>query len=106
MGELTNVFNTRIYLTFSPNISGNLIAHVQQLIYFLHNGLVLNPTKTEAICFGANPRLQSLLNLTSIEVINTVPLANHVKILGNTFDIDLNFAKHISNGCSSSYFHI
>ena len=75
--------------------------------WFLHNGLVLNPTKTEAICFGTNPRLKSLSNLTFIEVASkSVPLANHVKLLGVTIECHLDFAKHISNVCPSSYFHI
>jgi len=75
--------------------------------WFLHNGLVLNPTKTEAICFGTNPRLKSLSSLTSIEVAgSSVTLANHIKLLGVTLDNHLNFDRHISNVRSSSYLHI
>jgi len=74
---------------------------------FIHNGLVLNPTKSEAIYFGPNPRLQSLSHLSSIEVAGTsVSLVDYAKLLGVTFDKHLNFNKHISNVCSSSYFHI
>ena len=36
----------------------------------------------------------------------SVTLANHVKLLGVTLDNHLNFDHHISNVCSSSYFHI
>jgi len=75
--------------------------------WFLHNGLVLNPTKTEANCFGTNPRLKSMSSLTSIEVAgSSVPLAKNIKLLGVTLDNNLNFHRHISNVCSSSYFHI
>jgi len=75
--------------------------------WFLHNGQVLNPTKPEAICFGTNPRLKSLSSLTSVEVAgSSVLLANHIKFLGVTLDNHLNFDRHISNVCSSSYFHI
>jgi len=60
--------------------------------------MVVNPTETQAICFGTNARLQSLCNLTSIEAAGTsVPLANSVKLIGATFDSHLNFGKHISN---------
>jgi len=59
--------------------------------WFLHNGLIRNPTKTEAICFGTNSRLKSPSSLTFIEVA----LDNH-----------FNFDRHISNVCSSSHFHI
>jgi len=75
--------------------------------WFIHNGLVLNPTKTEAICIGTSPRLQSLSHLTSIAVAGiSVSLVDYVKLLGVTFDKHLNFYEHISNVCSSSYFHI
>jgi len=66
--------------------------------WFIHNGLVLNLTKTEAVCFGTSPRLQSLSNLTSIEVAGTsVSLVDYVKLLGLTFDKHLIFDK-----CKSS----
>jgi len=43
----------------------------------------------------------------AIEVAgSSVPLANHIKLLGVTLDNHLNFDRHISNVCSSSYFHI
>jgi len=75
--------------------------------WFIHNGLVLNPTKTEASCFGSSPRLQSFSSLTSIEVAGTsVSLVDDVKLLCVTIDKHLNFDKHISNVCSSSFFHI
>jgi len=66
--------------------------------WFVHNGLVLNPTKTEAICFGTSPRLQSLSNLNSIKDAGI----DSVKQLGVTFDKHLNF----HNVCTSSYFPI
>jgi len=104
--------DTQLFLFLSPTSLSSSLCNLQRCVsslhsWFLHNGLVLNPTKTEAICFGTNPRLKSLSNLTSIEVAGTsVPLANQVKLLGVTFDSHLNFDKHISNVCSSSYFHI
>ena len=102
----------QLFLFLAPASVSSSLSSLQRCVsslhsWFLHNGLVLNPTKTEAICFGTNPRLKSLRNLTSIEVSTTsVPLSNHVKLLGVTFDSHLNFDKHISNVCSSSYFHI
>jgi len=58
------------------------------------------------VCFGTNPRLQFVCHLNSIKVANTsVPLANHIKLISVTFDSHLNFDEHISNVCSSSFFH-
>jgi len=48
-----------------------------------------------------------LSSLTSIEVAgSSVPLANHIKLLGVTLDSHLNFDRPISNVCFSSYSHI
>jgi len=68
--------------------------------WFLYKSLVLNSTKTEVICFGTSKRLQSLSNLTSIEVAGASdPLVDSVKLLGVTYDSHLNFDKHIFNVC-------
>jgi len=46
---------------------------------FSRNGLILNPTKTEAICFSNSPRLESLSNLTSIKVeVTSVSLVDYM----------------------------
>jgi len=95
-------FPLHLYLAVSAASNG-----VSLSSWFIRTGLVLNPTKTEAICFDTSPRLQSLSHLTSIEVAGTsVSLLDYVKLLGVTFDKHLNFDKHISNVCSSSYLHI
>jgi len=101
--------DTQLFVFLSPlSLSSSLQRCVSSLnSWFIHNGLVVNPTKTEAIWFGTSPRLQSLSSLTSIEVAGTsVSLVDYVKLLGITFDKHLNFDNHISNVCSSSYIHI
>jgi len=105
--------DTQLFLFISPaSLSSSSLCSFQRCVsslhsWFLHNGLVLNPTKTEAICFSTNPRLKSLSSLTSIEVAgSSVPLANHIKLLIVILDNHLNFDRHISNVCSSSYFRI
>ena len=103
--------NTHLFLFLSPISLSSKLWSLQQCIsslhsWFLHNGLVLNPSKTESICFGTNPRVKSLSDLTSIDVAGAfVLLLNHNKLIGVTFDSLLNFDKRISNVCSS-HFHI
>jgi len=102
--------DTQLFVFFFPAYTSSSLCSVQRCIsslhsWFIHNGLVLNPTKTEAICFDTSPRLKSLSNLTSIEVVGTsISLVDYVKLLGVTFDKHLNFDQHIPNVCSSSYF--
>jgi len=104
--------DTQLFVFLSSSSLSSSLCSLQRCVsslhsWFTHNGLVLNPTKTEAICFGISPRLQSLSHLTSIEVAGTsVSLVDYVELLVVTFDKHLNLIKHISNVCSSSYFHI
>jgi len=70
--------------------------------WFIHNGLVLNPAKTEAVYFGTSPRLQSLPHLTSIEVAGCFTGRLRQAILSVTFDKPLNFDQRISSALISS----
>jgi len=103
--------DTQLYLFLSPAYLSSSLCSLQRCVsslhsWFLHNGLVLYPTKTEAVCFGTSPRLQSLSNITSIEVAGTYVSGRLRQATCVTFDKHLNFDKNISNVCSSSYFHI
>jgi len=111
--------NTHLFLSLSPASLSSSLCSLQRCVsslhsWFLQNGLVLNSTKTEAICFGTSPRLKSLDNLTSIEGAGTsVPLVDYVKLLLTAISMLLSTcltsALHptsISVLCSSSYFHI
>jgi len=104
--------DTQLFVFLSPANLDNQLTRLQSCLssvrdWFLRNGLVLNPDKTEAICFGTASRRRSLSHLSSINVIDiSVDLSDHIKLLGVTFDTALNFDKHISNVCASSYFHI
>jgi len=105
--SLLSSFPLHIYLAVSAASSGVSLSSLHG--WFIHNGLVLNPTKKEAIYFCTSPRLQSLSHLTSIEVACGYICFTgrlYVKLGGVTFDKHLNFDEHISNVCSSSYFHI
>jgi len=104
---IVSINDTQPFLFRSPASLSSSLCSLQWCVYSHHNGLVLNPTKTKAICFGPNLRLKSLSNLTSMAVArSSVSLVDYVKLLGVTFDSHLNFDEHISNVCSSSYFHI
>jgi len=79
--------DTQLFVFLSPaSLSSSLCSHQRCVSSlnsrFSRNGLVLNPTKTEAICLGTSPRLQLLTNLTSIEVAGaSVSLVEYVKLL-------------------------
>jgi len=95
-------FPLYLYLAISAASSGVSSLHS----WFIHNGLVLNPTKTEAICFGNSPRLPIACQSNFHRGCWYICFTGRLRLLGVIFDRHLNFYKHISNVCSSSYFYI
>src|SRR5678815_2603182 len=75
--------------------------------WFCFNGLAINPNKSEAILFGSGQRLRSFPSLSSVDLAGTaVPLLDTVKTLGVTLDSKLTFRPHITNLCTSCFYHI
>jgi hypothetical protein len=72
--------------------------------WFLENGMLLNPTKTEAVLFGTRPQRAKVDTSAGIRVAGTtVPFSESVKLLGVTLDSDLTFDKHVADvvrGCN------
>jgi len=81
--------DTLIFVFLSPSPLSSSLCSLQRCVsslhsWFIHNGLFLNPTKTEAVWFVTGPRLQSLSNLNSIEVAGiSVSLIDLVSLLTN-----------------------
>ena len=76
--------------------------------WFLRNGLLLNPMKTEAIVFGTCQRLsRNPTRYNSITVTDaTVNVAQALKILGVTLDSALTFDKHVSDVVWACKYHL
>ena len=75
--------------------------------WFFHNGLALNPEKSEAILLGTRPRNKSLDNITQVDVnCSPIPISDNIELLGATIDSSLAFNKHVSLICQSCQYHI
>jgi hypothetical protein len=75
--------------------------------WFSHNGLCLNPSKSEAILLGSHQRLRRFPAISNINIAgSTVALSNKLTTLGVTLDSTLSFNHHVSNVCKASYFHL
>jgi len=71
----------------------------------MHNGLSLNPAKSEVIQFST--RRSTVNKLQSLSVSGTpVQPSSTVKSLGVTLDQHLSLDQHINNVCKASYYHI
>ena len=75
--------------------------------WFCHNGLALNPDKSEAVLFGTRQRLHSSRDVRSINIAgSTIELAKKTKILGVTLDRHLAMNAHVNEICKAGFYHI
>ena len=75
--------------------------------WFSQNGLALNAEKSESILLGTRQRSPSYSNVSSVNVADaTVPLTDHVKLLGVTLDSHLTFDKHVNSLSKTCFYHI
>ena len=94
--------DTQLYVAISKDnhfLALNQLEHCLVILHtwFCHNGLALNPDKSDAIIFGTAQRTRYLPNLSTVDVAGAiVPISDHIKLLGVTLDSRLAFNTHIS----------
>jgi len=76
--------------------------------WFMFNGLLLNPSKSEAIWIGTQSQLKTTASVTPNLTIASSPISpsDSIKIVGVTYDGNLNFDKHVSEICRVTNFHL
>ena len=104
--------DTQVFISLSKSNSSDRVSRLETALvhltsWFFHNGLALNPEKSEAILLGTHPRNKSLDNITQIDVnCSPIPISDNIKLLGATIDSSLTFNKHVSLICQSCQYHI
>jgi len=74
--------------------------------WFLENGLLLNPTKTEAVLFGTKVQRDKITTASGIDVAGTVvPFRDTIKLLGVTLDSALTMDRHVTQVIRSCSYH-
>jgi len=72
--------------------------------WHLENGLLLNPSKTEAIVTGTRPQAAKMKSSARIHVADTlVPFSATVRVLGVTIDQHLSFNNHVAKTVQVAY---
>lgn len=75
-------------------------------LWFMQNGLQLNPDKSEALIMGTANQLRAASSVTSLKVAGVdLPVADHMRILGVVLDRRLTFDKHVSAVARSCNYH-
>jgi hypothetical protein len=107
-----NMHDTQMYISMSKPNQNVRISDLESCLsdlcsWFTHNGLALNPDKSEAILFGTRQRCASMANISSVNISTTsITLQDQVKLLGVTMDSNLTFNNHVASVAKSCYYHI
>ena len=75
--------------------------------WFLENGLLFNPAKTEAVLFRLRPSdRDKILSASGIDITGTVvPFRESVKLLGVTLDSVLTMDGHVTEVIRNCSYH-
>jgi len=106
--------DTQLYISIQPTSIQQSVDKLQKCLravqsWFAHNGLTLNPTKSEAILLSTRQRLDKLASLgfTSVAFDGApIPFNEEIHTLGVTIDSQLSFNTHVDNLCRTGYYHI
>ena len=94
--------DTQLYGAISKDnhfLALNQLEHCLVVLHtwFCHNGLALNPDKSDAVIFGTTQRTRSLPNLSTVNVAGAiVPISDYIKLLGVILDSRLTIDTRIS----------
>jgi hypothetical protein len=106
--------DTTIYFPFDGNAEGGdkltaLNSCTTDLkVWLMFQGLLLNPTKTDAIVVGTKQQVNRIdANTTLIKIADAaIEPSDSLKLLGVTYDCKLTFNSHINNVCKSVNVHL
>jgi hypothetical protein len=75
--------------------------------WFLLNGLLVNPSKSDGVLVGTNQQLKKMDVSSGVVMSGTkIQFSDSVKTLGVTLDKHLSFTKHVNNVCRACTYHI
>src|SRR6266536_3592721 len=103
--------DTQIYTAIHPNTlqSFETIMHCVDLVvrWFLENGLLINPDKTDAIVLGSRQQISKLDLSSGLLVAGTqVSFGSKLKVLGVSLDPTLSMDAHVSEVVRGCNYHI
>ena len=82
-------------------------ADVRVRLWYMQNGLQLNPDKSEALIIGTTAQLHAVASAVSSVAVAGVelPVAEKMKVLGVVLDRRLTFEKHVTMVARSCHYH-
>ena len=104
--------DAQLYIALKSSGTASAIEKLESCLtslhcWLCHNGLCLNPDKSEAIIFGTHQRLRTFPVISSVYVAGTpIKLSEEITSLGVVMDSKLTFEKHVSSICKNSFYHL
>ena len=103
--------DTQLYISFSSSDSDQSLRHLSSVLdqvysWFCSNRLSVNPSKTEYLLIGTSQQRAKICNSSVYFQNLTLTPTQTARNLGVIFDENLDFKKHISSICRSSFFQI
>lgn len=104
--------DTQLYISMSRTDSDVQLETLERCVsevhkWLLHNGLALNPTKSDAIQFSVGRGRARTDGVTAVDVSDAeIKPAATIKSLGVVLDQHLSFNQQVDGVCKSCYFHI
>ena len=100
------VDDTKLYMSFQPHDSGNIVAALNEDLvsirnWCFENGLLLNPDKTKLIIYGSRQMTAKIPEFRLTLLGKDLEPSETVKDLGVNFDKNLTFNEHIIKTVSS-----
>ena len=75
--------------------------------WFLYNGMLLNPDKSEVLLIGGRAQVKSFAGGSGVSIAGSdITFSVQLKSLGVTWDQNLSFDQHVQNVVKASNFHI
>ena len=72
-----------------------------------HNSPSLNPDKSDSVLFGTRQRFHSFSDVTTVNVASSVvPMADHVKLNGDTLSNSLSMDKQVNGVSHTCFYHL
>ena len=93
--------DTQLYIACSVDDAASALSVLESCLtslhsWFCHNGLALNPAKSEAILLGTRQRLSSFPIPVGIQTANSsVHIYDHITTVGVTLDSNLTLNGHV-----------
>ena len=104
--------DTQVYISLSKNNSSVQLETLERCVtkvheWLLHNGLALNPAKSDAVQFsiGRGRARTDRIAVVDVSGADIQPAAT-IKSLGVVLDQNLSFNQQVDGVCKSCYFHI